>query len=114
LTRKKGKRATVTVCTDTGYSFDVETGEQAGGEVEYGLRWVVKEPTKYSRVLRANAVEGNIGDTTFIMWTGDTKRKFDRLDGEDFITYEGERYDVVTFVVEDTSVVVTAKQVVRT
>jgi len=114
LTRREGKLATVTVSVDAGYTFDPETGVETGGETTHSIRWVVKEPTQYKRIIAANAAESNIGDTTFVMWQGDTKNKFTRLDGEDFITFEGERYDVVSYRLEDkTSVVVTAKQVQR-
>jgi hypothetical protein len=114
-TRREGKQATVTTFSDAGYNFDEETGIETGGETVHTIRFMVKEPTKYKRIIRANAVEGNIGQTTFLMWVTDTKGKFTRLDGEDFITFEGERYDVVSFSIEDkTAVVVTANQVKRT
>lgn len=115
LTRREGTQGTVTVFSDAGYNFDEETGAETGGETVHTVRFMVKDPTKYSRILRANAVEGNIGETTFVMWLTDVKSKFTRLDGEDFITFNGERYDVVTFTIEDkTSIVVTANQVKRT
>jgi len=114
LTRREGTQGTVTVFSDAGYNFDEETGGETGGEVIHTVRFMVKDPTKYSRIIRANAVEGNIGETTFVMWLNDVKAKFTRLDGEDFITFEDERYDVVSFTIENkTSVVVTADQVVR-
>jgi len=114
LTRRDGEPGTVTTFSDASYNFDEETGEETGGEIVHTIRFMVKEPTKYSRILRANAVEGNIGQTTFVMWEKDTKSKFTRLDGEDFITFGDERYDVVSFSIEDkTAVVVTANQVKR-
>lgn len=113
LTRRRGKKATVTVFSDAGFSFDVETGEQTGGETTYTVRFMVKEDTRYSRIMRANTVESNIGDTTFIMWLRDVKANFTRLDGEDFITFAGLRYDVVTSVIEDTGLVITATQAKR-
>ena len=115
LVIREGKQGTVTVFSDAGYAFDEETGAETGGETVHTIRFIAKEPTKYSRILRSNVVEGNIGQTTFVMWVNHTKDKFTRLDGEDFITFEGERYDVVSFTVEDkTAVVVTANQVKRT
>lgn len=115
LTRREGKQGTVTKFSDAGYSFDPKTGDETGGETVHTIRFIAKEPTKYSRIIRANAAEGNIGQTTFVMWRNDTKSKFSRLDGEDFITFEGERYDVVTFAIEaNTAVIVTANQVKRT
>lgn len=115
LTRREGTPGTVSVFSDAGYDFDEATGEETGGETIHAVRFMVKDPTKYSRIIRANAVEGNIGETTFVMWLNDVKAKFTRLDGEDFIMFNDERYDVVTFTLEDrTSVVVTANQVVKT
>lgn len=114
LTRREGKAGTVTVFSDSGYSFDEETGAETGGETTHSIRFIAKEPTKYKRLIVANAVEGNIGATTFVMWLNDTKALFTRLDGEDYITFEGERYEVQTFAIEDkTAVVVTANQVKR-
>lgn len=113
LTRRRGKKATVTIFSDSGYTFDVETGQQTGGETTHTIRFMVKEDTKYSRIMRANTVESNIGDTTFIMWLRDVKANFTRLDGEDFITFDGLRYDVITSGVEDTGLVITATQAKR-
>ena len=115
LTRRRGKTATVVVCDGVAYTFNVETGAQGGGETAYTVRWVVKDPTRYSRVLRAQACEGNIGETTFTMWLPDVRQMFTRLDGEDYVIFENVRYGVVSFEIEDrTSVIVTATQTVRT
>lgn len=115
LTRREGTPGTVSVFSDAGYDFNEETGGETGGETIHTIRFIAKEPTKYSRIIRANAVEGSVGQTTFVMWLNDTRLKFARLDGEDFITFEDDRYDVVSFTIEDkTAVVVTANQVVRT
>jgi len=113
-TRRDGKKGTVTISSDAGYVFDEKTGLETGGETTHNVRFIAKDPTQYSRIIRANAVEGNIGQTTFVMWLPDIKSKFTRLDGEDFITFGGERYDVVSFSIEDkTAVIVTANQVTR-
>lgn len=110
LTRTKGKAGTVTQLTGDG-TFNPETFATVPAETVHTVRWLYKEPTSYSRLIRANATKQRIGQTTFIMWAKDVS--FTRLDPDDFITQDGIDYQVRTSVIEsETSFVVTADEVV--
>lgn len=85
-----------TVTVHSGESFNSETGARTPTENTYTVRWMMKEPTKYSMLVRAAAAQSKVGDVTFVMWWDDIKADFTALDSEDFITYEGVRYDVVS------------------
>jgi hypothetical protein len=74
---------------------------------------MVKEHTQYSRLLRAEATQQRVGQVTFVMWLKDVESVFTELQAEDYITFGGKRYDVVTSTVEDTSFVVTATEYSR-
>lgn len=74
------------------------------------VRLAVKEPTPYSRAIAAKAAQQDVGATTFIFWTRDVT--FRRLTVEDYIVADGEKFQVVTCSVENTSIVVTANHYV--
>ncbi len=105
-TRRRGRSAVVT--QQTGNTYDRASGANTPTTVVTTVRWVAKEPTKYSRLIRATASQQRIGDTTFVFWLRDIQAVFTELDTEDFITYLGERYDVVTSEIFETGLVVTA------
>lgn len=107
-TRRKGKRATVVRLLST--VADPETGARDMQTELYNIRLVVKEQTSYGRVIKAKAVQQDVGFTTFIFWTRDVT--FIRLDVEDYIIMDGLKHQVVNSVVEDTSLVVTANEIV--
>lgn len=107
-TRRTGKTATVTQLT--GNAYDRPSGENTSTTIVTTVRWVAKEPTKYSRLLRGTATQQRVGETTFVFWLRDIKAVFTSLDTEDFITYEGDRYDVVNSEIFKTGLVVTATQ----
>jgi len=69
-----------------------------------------KQVTQYTRLYRAEQTQTRVGDTTFIMWLPDVRAIFTSLSQEDFITYESERYEVVTSGIEDQAFVVTARK----
>lgn len=108
LTRRRGKTATVTRLTD--HSADPETGDKTPTTADTTVRWMFKQPTQSFRLYRADQTQTDIGDTTFIMWLRDVKADFTKLTPEDSITYEGVTYKVVTSVVEDEGLVVTARE----
>lgn len=108
LTRRRGKTATVTRLT--GHTADPETGAKTATETTTTVRWMFKQPTQYTRLYRAEATQTRIGDTTFIMWFQDVKNDFTKLEQEDYITYDGDRYEVVSSEVEDNAFVVTARK----
>src|SRR3972149_4016122 len=107
-TRRRGRRATVVRLLST--TANPETGERDMQTELHNIRLVVKEQTSYGRVIKAKACQQDIGNTTFIFWTRDVT--FNRLDSEDYIVYDGVKHQVVNSVVEETSLVVTAIEVV--
>ena len=107
-TRRKGRSATVT--RQTGNTYDRKSGVNAPTTVVTPVRWVIKEPTKYSRFLRASATQQRVGDTTFVFLLRDIKAVFTSLDTEDFITFDSVRYNVVTSELFETGLVVTATE----
>lgn len=108
LTRRRGRPGVVSRVTAT--VADPETGEKTETVVSATYRWVVKQPTQYHRLIRAEAVQQRIGDTTFIFWIKDVEADFTTIRQEDWITFDGRRYEVVSSVIEDTAFVVTAKE----
>lgn len=84
------------VTKNTGQTFNSETGAQSDTELNVTVRWMHKEPTRYSRFIRATAANAKVGDVTFVMWMKDIEQDFTALDAEDYITFEGVRYDVVS------------------
>jgi len=110
-TRRNGKSTTVTQVT--GNTYNRTSGVNTPTTVVTTVRWVTKEPTKYSRLIRATASQQRIGETTFVFLFKDIKNDFTELDTEDFITFEGVRYDVVSSELFKTGLVVTANQINR-
>lgn len=108
LTRRRGISATVTRVT--GHSADPETGTQTDTEVSTTVRWMFKQPTSYMRLYRADQTQTRVGDTTFIMYLPDVEAVFTELRQEDYITYSGDRYEVVSSEIEDNAFVVTARK----
>lgn len=106
LTRRRGKPGVITQVLDS--SSNPETGLQTDTVKETSVRWMVKEPTSYTRIYRAQATQQDIGDTTFIIWVRDVPMR--KLRQEDFITFEDTRFEIVSSVVEETSFVITARE----
>ena len=109
LTRAKGSTGTVTRLT--GNTFNSTTGTHTDTEVTTTVRWLVKEHTRYSRLLRASATQQKIGETTFLIYLPDVDSVFTELDAEDYITQGGKRYEVVSSETFPDSIVVTATEV---
>lgn len=108
LTRRRGTTATVTrLGTSTA---NPETGVITDTVTTNTFRRVVKQPTQYHRIYRAQAAQQDIGETSFIFWLPDIAAYFTRLRQEDYITMGGVRYNVVTSVVEETALFVTARE----
>lgn len=99
-----------TVTVHGGESFNSETGVRTPTEDTYTVRWMTKETTRYSMLVRATATQAKVGETTFIMWLDDIKANFTALDSEDYITFEGVRYDVVSSERFKTGLLVTATE----
>ena len=108
ITRRRGSTGTITRLT--GFSADPQTGEKTPTEVVTTVRWMFKQPTQYHRLFRAEATQTRVGDTTFIIWLPDVEDTFTTLSQEDYVTYGGERYDVVSSGVEDNAFVITARK----
>lgn len=108
-TRREGQRGVITQILDS--SANPETGEQTDSKCVTKVRWMVKEPTKYTRIYRAEATQQDIGDTTFIMWSKDKDLRGVTfpLKQESYIDYDGERYEVVSSWTERTSRLITAR-----
>lgn len=105
---RRGRVSTVT--RQTGNTYNRTSGENTPTIVVTTVRWTLKEPTKYSRLLRGAATQQRLGETTFVFWLRDIQTVFTSLDTEDFITYENVRYDVVTSEIFQTGLVVTATE----
>jgi hypothetical protein len=99
-----------TVTVHGGESFNSETGAKTPTENTYTVRWMAKETTSYSMLVRASAAQAKVGEATFIMWLPDIEANFTALDSEDFITFEGVRYDVVSSERFRTGLLVTATE----
>lgn len=111
LTRRKGKPGVITQVLDS--SANPETGQQIDTVKETSVRWMVKEPTSYTRIFRAQATQQDVGNTTFIMWSNDVP-DITRLKQEAYIVFDdGIRYEVISSVIEETSFVVTANEIVQ-
>lgn len=108
-TRRLGIRATVVQVTSV--SANPETGVRTQTDTLTNVRNVVKEPTAYSRLIRSQATQQDIGSTTFIFWTRDIP-SITRLEVEDYIVCGGVKYQVVTSSLEYNSLVITAKEIV--
>lgn len=108
LTRRRGVSATITRLT--GFTSNPQTGVKTPTTVGTTVRWVYKQPTQYSRIFRAEATQTRVGDTTFVMWLPDVSSVFTTLTQEDYVTYAGDRYEVVTSGVEDNAFVITARK----
>lgn len=107
LTRREGHPATVVV---TGATVTTpETGEREMATTTYNLQCVAKAHMTYSRLLAAQAAQRDVGDTQFVIWTGDVP--FTRLKTEDYIIQSGDKYQVVTSELFGTAIVVTARHV---
>ena len=110
-TRRRGTTGTVTRVT--GITTNADSGARVPTTVETTVRWMVKEPTQYSRLLRAEAVQQRIGLTSFTMWFPDVSAAFTELSTEDWITFGGKKYEVMTSTLEDTSFIVTANEIAK-
>ena len=108
---RRGDRATVV--RQRGNRYNKSTGKNTPKTQTVKVRWVAKDPTAYSRLLRATATQQRIGETTFVFWMNDIKKDFTELDAEDCITFDGIQYDVVTSEKFDTGLVVTATELRR-
>lgn len=108
LTRRRGRPATVTRLTD--HTADPKTGEQTPVTVDTAVRWMFKSPTTWSRLYRAEQTQTRIGDTTFVMWVKDVELVFTELTQEDWITYSGAKYEVISSAIEDEAFIVTARK----
>jgi len=110
VTRRRGEAGSITRRTGEA-SVDPETGDVAGVTSTTTVRWLVKEPTKYSRIVRAQAAQQDIGQTTFILWSKDVT--FAKVDNEDFVTFGGINYHVKSSTIENgTAFIITADEVV--
>lgn len=114
-TRRRGKQGTINKLTGT--TADPKTGIRTDVVSTTTVRWMVKEPTAHSRIIRAEAVQTQIGETTFVCWTKDATVAAliaaGGVDQEDWVTFEGRRYEVVSSTVEDTGLIITARETVK-
>jgi hypothetical protein len=70
---------------------------------------MVVEPVQYTRLIRAQATQQDIGQTQITVWTKDVS--FTKVSQEDHITHNGIRYEVVGYTIEGTSFVITANEI---
>lgn len=106
LTRRRGSTAIVLVVT--GVATNPETGAKTPTKTDYTVRWAVMGPTQFSRLIRAQASQQEIGTTTFTMYSKDLS--FSSLDQEAYITFGGRRYEVVSSELVDTAFIVTVRE----
>lgn len=110
-TRRGTSSAVVTRLT--GNKYNKTSGVNTPNQQVTTVRWVVFEPTSYSRLMRASASQQRIGDVTFVFLLRDIEASFRELDTEDFITYKNVRYDVVSSEKFRTGLVVTTVELRR-
>lgn len=110
LTRRKGRWTTIVQLGAT--TLDEETGEKKLNTTIRNVRLGVKEQTTYGRILKARAAAQDIGSTCFIFWRPDVRDLPARFPVEAYIVQDGIKYQVVSTVIEDTSYVITAHEVV--
>lgn len=108
LTRRRGQTATVTRLT--GHTANAETGVQTPVTVDTVVRWVFKGPTSWSRLYRSEQTQTRVGDTTFVIHLPDVDATFTELTQEDYLTYGGVRFEVVSSDVEDNALIITARK----
>lgn len=108
LTRRRGKSATITRLTSQ--TADPLTGEKTPVEAETVVRWVFKQPTQFMRLYRAEQTQTRVGDTTFVIWLPDVEATFTALTQEDRVTYQGDKYEVVSSSIEDNAFIITARK----
>lgn len=108
LTRRQGRRAVLVKVTSV--DVDYETGERTQNATAINVRRVVRQPIEYSRLIRAQAVQQDIGDTAFIFYSPDVPG-FTRLETEDYIVMDGTKFQVRVTSLEGTSLVVLAKEI---
>jgi hypothetical protein len=108
LTRRLGHPVTVVRVPAT--AVNPRTGLRDMTTLLTNVRNVVKEPTAYSRLIKANAVQQTVGATTFLFWVTDVP--FTRLEAEDYIIVDDVKFQVVTSSLENTTLVVTADEIV--
>ena len=108
MTRRSSIGVTVNRTTDT--TSNPLTGTKTPTIVSTVVQNAVIEPTKYTKLLRAEATGQRIGTTTVIMWTGDLD--FTELTDQDeiVITSNGKKLQVIGSSVEDTTFIVTVQE----
>lgn len=107
-TRRKGVKVTVVAHVTT--SVNGTTGQRTSQTTVHNVRQVVVEPTTYSRTVKAQAAQQNIGPTTFIFWTRDIP--FRSLTQESYCAYDGKKFQVVSSTLEEDGLIITAKETV--
>lgn len=108
LTRRRGSTGVVKRLTGT--SANPQTGVRTDTYTDTTVRFMQKGATQFSRLFRAQQTQQRIGDTTFVIWLPDVEAIFTELTTEDQITYGGKTYEVLTSDVEDTALVITARE----
>jgi len=88
-------------------SVDPATGERQLEAEVIPVRLAVKQPTAYSRIIAASAVQRDIGDTTFLFWNRDVP--FTTLQTEDYIIAGAEKYQVVSTYADFTIIAITSR-----
>lgn len=114
ITRRTGKRGTIYRLTSVA-SANPQTGEKSDTYTATQIRWMHKQPTEYSRLIRADATKQDVGDVTFIVWHPDVST-LTRLSQEDYIQWPattGRRYEVVSTEIIETSFTITAREMVK-
>lgn len=108
LTRRRGLSGTARRLTDT--TADPRTGVRSDTTVDTTVRYMVKQETTFSRLFRAQQTQQRVGEATFVIWIPDVDSVFTELTQEDRIIYQGKTYEVWSSSVEDTALVVTARE----
>jgi hypothetical protein len=106
LTRRKGSPGTIVRVTGT--TANPETGDKTESKEEVTVRWMVVEPVQYSRLIRAQAVQQDIGETQITIWTKDVC--FSSVSQEDYIVHDCKRFEIVSYVIEGTSFVIFVRE----
>lgn len=106
---RRGKRGVIKRQATT--SADPKSGIRTETQApDIKVRRMHKEPTTNTRRYASNMAQQDIGDVTFVMMVREVKRQLPslRLEQEAHIEWQGNRYEVVSDVVEEESYIVTA------
>ena len=107
LTRRRGKTGTIKRLT--GGSVNDDNLTRTDTFTDTVVRYLFMGETRYGRLVRAEAAQQRVGDVTFVIYLRDVEAIFTSLQTEDRILYQGTTYEVVSSVILDDGLTITAR-----